>query len=217
MKLVPPPPSPPSSPGPGRIVGVLSLPNISFVEARWYRRGPRRGHVKWIVIHATHGAEGTQAAEAGARELQAIPPKAQGGVPRSAHLLIDTDSVVQCVPFESEAYHCGGTGNMLGEGIELCGRADQTLAQWLDAKSLPMLELAAHVLRWRSDMLFVPLIYRNAVDLVNRIPGVTTHADVAKAFPHETNHWDPGPDFPMGELLEAARALPSTVQVPPRP
>lgn len=159
-------------------------------------------------MHATHGAEGLLAAENGARELQRIPPRSQGGRLRSAHAFIDTNSVVQCVPWECEAYHCGSHGNMFGEGIELCGSADQTREQWFDAKSLPMLALAAHVLRWRSDVLMVPLIFRPAKDLVALIPGVTTHAEISKAYPGDTTHYDPGPHFPMAELLEAARALP---------
>lgn len=193
------------------IVAVPALPSIAFVEARWYRRGQRRVHTRWIVLHATHGVEGVRAAEDGARELQTIPPKAQGGRPRSAHLLIDSDSVVQCVPFECEAYHCGPHGNMYGEGIELCGSADQTAAQWLDAKSLPMLNIAAHILRWRSDSLMVPLIARGPRDLVAFVPGVTTHHDIALAFPGDTKHYDPGPHFPLAALLEAARAVPRLI------
>lgn len=193
----------------GLIQPALALPNIAMIEARWYRRGPRRSRAIWLVVHATHGAEHARAAEDGARELQRIPPKAQGGRERSAHLFVDCDSVVQCVPFECEAYHAGPHANQYGEGIELCGRADQTREQWLDAQSLPMLALAAHVLRWRSDMLFVPLVFRGPGDLVKRIPGVTTHAAISAAFPGDTNHSDPGEHFPLVELLEAARSLPS--------
>jgi hypothetical protein len=196
-------------PTPGTIKPALALPNIDFVEARWYRRGPRRSRPLWLVIHATHGAEGHGKARAGALEMQRIPPKAQGGKPRSAHLLIDTDSVVQCVPFECEAYHAGPHANQYGEGFEVCGSADQKRAQWLDELSLPMLSLAAHVLRWRSEVLMVPLVYRGPSDLVRKIPGVTTHAAVAQAFPGDTDHYDPGPHFPLVELLDAARALPT--------
>lgn len=189
------------------IVAVKALPNIAFVEAKWYRRGTRRARAIWIVLHATHGAEHKRAAEDGARELQMIPPKAMGGRPRSTHVFIDTDSVVQCVPWESESYHGGAFANMYGEGVELCGRADQTREEWFDALSLPMLNLAAHFIRWRSEQLFIPLIYRGPKDLVNRVPGVTTHAAITEAFPGSTDHWDPGPAFPMTELLEAARRL----------
>jgi N-acetyl-anhydromuramyl-L-alanine amidase AmpD len=190
----------------GLIEPALALPNIAMIEARFYRRGPRRSRALWIVLHATHGAEHARAAEDGAREHQRLP---DGAKKRSTHLWVDCDSVVQSVPFECEAYHAGPHANQYGEGIELCGRADQTREQWLDAQSIRMLSLAAHVLRWRSDMLFIPLIFRGPGDLVKRIPGVTTHAAITQAFPGDTSHGDPGPYFPLVELLEAARSLPS--------
>lgn len=199
-------PTPPPAPV---IVAVPTLPAIKFVEARWYRRGKRRSPALWVVLHATHGAEHARAAEDGARELQLIPPKSQGGRLRSAHAFIDSDSAVQCVPWECEAYHAGAHGNQYGEGLELCGRADQTRAQWLDAQSLAMLRIAAHVVRWRCDAIGVPLIFRPAHELKAMIPGVTTHAEITKAFPGDTSHTDPGPGFPLVELLDAARALQS--------
>lgn len=192
-------------------MAARALPNIEFVEAKHYRRGQRRTQPLWIVLHATHGAEGIGKARDGALALQRIPSRVAGGNPRSAHLFIDTTAVVQCVPFECEAYHAGPTANQYGEGIELCGRADQTVDDWLDAKSLPMLQLAAHVVRWRADMLRVPLIMRSPEELRRKVSGVTTHAAIAQAFPRDTKHWDPGPGFPVDALLEAARALQPTV------
>lgn len=196
-----------TTPAPPPIVAVRALPNIEFIAARWYRAGQRRHRAIWVVLHATHGAEGKGKARAGALELARCPPENK----RSAHVFIDTSAVVQCVPFECEAYHAGSNANHYGEGIELCGRADQTREQWLDAASLPMLQLAAHVVRWRCDMLHLPITYRKASDLALGLAGVTTHAEVAKAFPKDTRHWDPGPGFPIAELLDAARALAPTV------
>jgi N-acetylmuramoyl-L-alanine amidase-like protein len=195
---------------PNPIVAVATLPQIAFMEAKWYRRLVRRHAPIWIVIHCTAGAEGKGKAVDGAYELQRIPPHDQGGRPRSAHLLIDTSAVVQCVPFEREAYHAGQTANIYGEGIELCGSDQQTRAEWLDDLSLPMLALAAHVLRWRCDELGIPLHYVAANDLRLRAPGVTTHAEITKAFPRDTTHTDPGPNFPLAELIDAAQHSPAT-------
>lgn len=189
------------------IVAVPALPRIAFQPARWYRHGARRERPIWIVLHCTAGREGKRKAEDCAHMLATIPAASQGGKPRSAHLVIDTDSCVQCVPFESEAYHCGGHGNRLGEGIELCGAATQTREQWLDALSLPMLGIAAHVVRWRCDVLEIPIVFRSALDLRAERPGVTTHAEISRAFPQDTRHIDPGPHFPIAELLDAARRL----------
>ena len=183
------------------IVRADKLPSIAFIEARFYRRGKRRAKPLWVVIHATHGAEGTGKARDGATELATLPDTA---VKRSAHAIIDTADVVQCVPWECEAWHAGAHANRYGEGIELCGSADQTRDQWFDAASLPMLGLAAHVVRWRCEALAVPMVARTADELRKFIPGITTHAEIAKAFPADTTHYDPGPHFPLAELLAAA-------------
>jgi len=192
---------------PNPIVAVSALPHIAFVPAAWYRTGRRRERAFWVVLHCTAGAEGKRKAEDCAHMLANIPPRAQGGKPRSAHLVIDTDSCVQCVPFECEAWHCGGHGNRLGEGIELRGSDKQTRAQWLDAQSLPMLAIAAHVVRWRCDELQIPVEFCDAAALRAERPGVTTHAEVSRAFPQDTSHYDPGPHFPLQELLAAARDI----------
>lgn len=193
----------PQSQQPPHIVAVPSLPKIAFVEARFYRRGRRRKPAIWAILHATHGAEGRTKAEDCARMFQTRPPT---GPKTSAHCVIDTDSAVQCVPWECEAWHCGPTGNVYGEGFELCGDADQTQSQWLDALSLPMLNIAAHVVRWRCEMLGIPLVYVRKDELRGRQPGITTHADIAQAFPFETDHYDPGPGFPMSGFLAAVNA-----------
>ena len=113
---------------------------------------------------------------------------------------------MQCVPFDREAFHAGEHANIHGEGIELCGRASQTHAQWLDTLSLPMLAIAARIVRWRCDQLGLPLELRDHAALRQLQPGITTHAELARAFPKETTHRDPGPGFPLAEFLEAIRA-----------
>lgn len=187
---------------------------LPYIDARFYRRAPRRSEPLWIVIHATHGAEGPGKAREGARELAELPPDTKRK--RSAHVLIDTREVVQCVPWDCEAYHCGQSGNRWGEGVELCGRADQTSAQWLDAQSLPMLQLAARLVRWRCDVRRIPLDWCTRDDLRARKPGITTHAEISRAF-RESNHWDPGPSFPISAFLAAVRldqpaAVPSSLR-----
>ncbi len=186
------------------------LPEITYIEARFYRRAPRRERPIWLVIHATHGAEGRGKARDGALELAHLPPDAPKEKQRSPHVFIDTGEVVQCVPWDREAWHAGHHANVYGEGFELCGRADQTRAQWFDGLSLPMLQLAARVLRWRAGLHAIPLQFVHADLLRQMKPGVTTHAEISKAFPADTNHTDPGPEFPMADLLAAAAARDAT-------
>jgi N-acetylmuramoyl-L-alanine amidase len=184
------------------IVAARTLPAIKMTEARWYRVGPRRKRTIWIVLHCTDGVEGPRKAEDGAHELANIPV---GAKRRSCHWIVDTDSIVQCVPVECEAFHAGRNANMFGEGIEICGRASQTHEQWLDALSLPMLQLAARLVRVRADALGIPLRFLRGPELRANIPGLTTHMEITRAFPHDTDHTDPGAGFPLAEFLAAAQ------------
>ena len=163
----------------------------------------RRLNTQKRITHCTEGAEGLGRAADVAHMLATIP---ESGKPRSAHLVIDSAAVIQCVPFEREAWHAGRNANMRGEGIELCGFAEQTRTQWLDALSLPMLQLAARAVRWRCDTLQIPLELRTRDQLLALQPGVTTHAEIARAFPADTDHSDPGVNFPLDEFMQAVRA-----------
>lgn len=182
------------------LIPPVHMPEIQYIDAKHYRRGTRRSVPLWIVIHATHGAEGAGKARQGARELADLP--ANSPHKRSAHAFVDTREIVQCVPWDCEAWHAKNTGNRYGEGIELCGRADQSAAQWLDANSLPMLALAARLVRWRCDVHGIPLQWVTHGGLRQRRAGITSHAEIAKAF-CESTHWDPGPGFPIQAFLAA--------------
>lgn len=175
---------------------------LPYIDARFYRRASRRSAPLWVVIHATHGAEGVGKARQGALELHRLPLDAPPSKRRSAHVFVDTAEIVQCVPWLCEAWHAGKTANRYGEGIELCGRADQSAAQWLDAKSLPMLALGARLVRWRCEANSLPLEWLTASDLQQFRRGITSHAEISRAF-RESTHWDPGPAFPIGAFLDA--------------
>jgi hypothetical protein len=76
-----------------------------------------------------------------------------------------------------------------------------------------MLDIFARVLRWRANELGIPLVLLTATDLRAHRLGVTTHAEVSRAFPKETNHTDPGSDFPLVDLISAARdAMPTLIR-----
>jgi len=126
------------------------------------------------------------------------------GRERSCTWAVDTNSFVQCVPDGCIAWHCGRTANRLSEGVEFCGRANQTREQWFDDLSFPMLCLGARLIAWRCKVLGLPIQLLNADMLRAGLPGITTHAEVSKAW-RESKHTDPGPHFPISELLSAAR------------
>lgn len=162
------------------------------------------GHIervpRFIVVHCTDGHEGpTKDGDVAA--MFADPNLLTR---RSAHYVVDTDSVTQCVDDKLEAWHCGRTGNHRGIGIELCGRADQSYGQWHDSLSLPMLSIAARLIAELCKRYSIPAVYLTSPDLRADRAGITTHASVSLAW-GESSHTDPGPGFPMVKLVNAVR------------
>lgn len=164
-----------------------------------------------IVLHATQGCEGkTKDADVAAMFSRPFPP---GQKKRSAHYAVDADSATRSVSDEMTAWHCGHHGNARGIGIELCGMANQTRAEWFDELSLATMQVAARLVadlcaRWR-----IPAVVVNERALVAGESGITTHAFVSAAW-HETNHYDPGAGFPLGSFVAAVAA--ATVALGPQ-
>lgn len=195
-------PSSPHSPAPPVIVAAPKL----FIKRRDahpsnYSRQKVRTRTQAIVLHATDGHEGLSKAE----DVSAMFARPLSE-PRSCTFVVDTDSVVQCVPVQLVAWHCGHTGNATTEGVELCGLAKQSREDWLDELSLPMLCLAARLVAERCAMYGIPPVFVDAFGLRNRYRGITTHAEVSKAW-NESNHTDPGKYFPLAEFIAAVAAV----------
>ena len=113
--------------------------------------------------------------------------------PTSAHYVVDCgggDHTYQCVPDHRRSYDCGW--NPDGISIEMCEYPDQNKKRWDDKAHRQLeantVELAAQLcLAYGIRPYFV-----GARGLARGRKGVTTHAQVAKAFPKLTTHWDPG-------------------------
>jgi N-acetyl-anhydromuramyl-L-alanine amidase AmpD len=168
-----------------------------------YTKGRNRP-IQYVVIHSTEGSEGTQSAEAGV----AYDKRRTDGT--STHLFVDTDTALREVPDADRAHHGRFHGNEIGIGIELCGRAGQTDAQWHDASSLPMLKLAAKEVAAICRAHALP-VRRLSVAQVRaayyapasaRPKGICGHIDLTRAYPEDQgSHTDPGPSFPWTEFL----------------
>lgn len=164
---------------------------------------------EFIVLHATHGAEGPNADTNGAFEISKPLP---AGKRRSAHYFADSNSITRCVPDLYTAYHAGRTANSRGLGVEICGRADQTRDQWFDKHSFPTLCNTARLVADLCKEFKIPAIVLSSDDLKARKRGITTHLAVRDAW-KETVHWDPGPGFPIDEFIDAVRRALGTVGV----
>jgi len=128
----------------------------------------------------------------------------------SCHYCIDNLEIIQCVKDEDTAYHAPGV-NKNSIGVEHAGYAAQTEMQWNDAYSKKLLELSSEHIAKLCLKYNIPVSFINAAGLINGNSGITTHAEVSKAF-KKSDHTDPGKNFPMGDFLimiESYMAIPN--------
>jgi len=160
---------------------------------------PAKGRaIDVVVMHTMEIAERKDAAEICARWFATRASRV------SAHYCVDADSVVRCVRESDIAWHARG-GNTTSIGVELAGFACQTRTDWADTYSNALLRrassLVADVCRRRA----IPVRWLAADDLVAGRRGITGHADVSEAY-GKSDHWDPGPGFPVERFLALVRA-----------
>ena len=168
-------------------------------------------NVRVIVVHDMEVPETEpNAAEAVARVFQNPARRA------SAHSCVDTDSDVTGVHDEDTAWAAPGA-NADGLQIELAGYARQSSAEWQDDDSLKILENAARRCAEWVKKFGVPVRHLSVAELADGVTmGFVGHIDVTNAF-HQTDHWDPGPNFPWDYFLDRVNALLGTVPPPPPP
>lgn len=156
--------------------------------------------VRLIVLHSSEGSE----VPTGAEGLAAWG-EMRDGHPKGAswHFAVDCDSTTQSVEFENVAWHAGPV-NGYSIGIEQVGKASQTRQQWMDQFSMNMLRNTAKLLAVLAGMYDLPLEHVSTGLVSAR--GVCTHWDVTKDLCKGKGHWDPGPNYPMEDVLAMARA-----------
>lgn len=170
------------------------------IDAKW--KGGKRGRTTLIVIHTTEYPERATAAEDIARYFASIPAI---GKKASSHIVVDNLKIIQCVPDSLEAYAAGPTGNSLGIHIELAGYARQSAAEWRDLYSNALLAHAADAVAQYALKYNLPIVRLTDDQLRNGRPGIVGHAQISAVW-RESDHTDPGPDFPWMRLIAWARA-----------
>lgn len=184
--------------------------NLPFVQAKNYTPASRKpSDIKWIVLHAMQAPERLTTAEGTANYFASTSVKA------SAHFSCDADSTVQSVRLKDVAYGAPGA-NRLGVHVEQAGYSEQSAADWADPYSQRMLrEQVAPLVAKLAVTCGIPIRFVDADGLKRGENGITTHHECSKAFGGD--HWDPGPGYPMGQLLDLVRAAatPSAPTPPP--
>lgn len=176
------------------------MSDYPFLQARHYYQGRQGAQPIWIVLHSAESLERHDTAENIARYFSTTSTKA------SAHLSSDDNSTVRSVRDHDTAFGAKHANN-LGLHIEHAGEARQTAMEWLDTFSTTMLthQSAPAVARWCREYNIPPRYIDHKLLLAHQ-PGITTHAQVSRAFP-SSGHWDPGPHFPIGYYINVVRQL----------
>jgi len=191
------------------------LPLTVREAVNWNRKaGPQRKTL--IVLHCMQWPTKLDSAEwcgkffAGALDPDPKTLKVPAAPMASANFCVDGDSVVQCVPAEMWAYHAPGA-NPQGIGVEHPGFVAWSRAQWLAPKSAAALAMGARLVAELAMHFQIPCEFLDADDVRAKLSGITTHEQVAIAFPEKNPHphKDPGLGFPVRDYLDRVRGYTS--------
>lgn len=153
-----------------------------------------------VVIHATSPGVGfPSSSRAGMAKGTAgyFTTSAAGG---SAHYVCDVGEEVHCLPDNVVAWHAPPNPHSIG--IEICGESYYTRAQWLSPQVWPACLLAAARTRELCQRFGLPMMKLSSADLLAGHRGVCGHVDVSAAW-RQSDHFDPGPNFPWVEFMTA--------------
>lgn len=165
-----------------------------YVPARLQIVWDRKRPVRVIVIHDMEAPEKDKTAENVARYFQS--PQAGG----SAHICVDSDSIVQCVRDNNQAAGANGV-NKDGIHIELAGYAKQTEAEWLDTYGLLLLERAAQAVAQYCLKYAIPPVHLTNEELAAGQKGIIGHYQASAVYKPNKGHDDPGKGFPWAFFM----------------
>ena len=167
-----------------------------------------------IVIHTMETPEDVGRARSTAQWVKTSGGSAQV----SCHFTADDAEAIRCVADEHVAFTQLTPWNDMSLSIEQAGRAAQTADEWGDPYSLGQRGLVARIVAAWCQRWAIPPEYLTADDLVDwrNCTGITTHHQISLASQRKEltslgykpgNHTDPGPNYPMDDLLAEVRAL----------
>jgi N-acetyl-anhydromuramyl-L-alanine amidase AmpD len=166
-----------------------------FVPAKHFTRVDGKRAVRLIVIHDMEFKETANAAEVIARDFATSDRVA------SAHICVDSDSIVQCVLDNNVAFAAPGANND-GIQIELTGFAKQTRAEWLDPFGVLLLDRGADATAQYCLKYDIPVRQLTNDQLADKSQrGIVGHRQVSQVF-KKSDHMDPGPNFPWDFFLD---------------
>jgi hypothetical protein len=151
-------------------------------------------------VHTAESAPDTSGADSGAENVANFIRNRTD--PGSYHDLCDSDSVINLVRYECEAYHDGTGSNSHSYGVSAATQAARWLSvpkDWRDRCVDNMARAAARYALWLREQrgIVIPAKRITRAQSEARIPGFISHAERDPA-----RRSDPGKDFPWGPFLE---------------
>lgn len=149
----------------------------------------------WILLHSTEvAATAAQIAKSFSRRT------AEG----SAHLTVDDNYCYRSLRNDQIPWAAPGA-NTKGFHIEQCGFASWSKASWMQHEN--MLDRAAYKVALHCHYFNIPPRFITAAGLKAGHKGISTHAEVSKAFPNsQGNHHDPGTGWPRDYFMALVKS-----------
>lgn len=180
---------------------------------RQFRR-PRRAKPSGVcVVHTAESYPDEAGPDTGAENVAAfIARRTNYG---SYHDLVDSDSIIQLVPYDAEAFHDGTGSNPHSYGVSAATQAHRwaTLGDaWVDRCVRNMAAASARYARWvRAEHgVIIPAWRITRAQSEDRQPGFLSHAERDPG-----RRTDPGKDFPWPKFLGYYAAEMKTSTPPP--
>jgi N-acetyl-anhydromuramyl-L-alanine amidase AmpD len=173
----------------------MNLDAIPYVAARY--QSPASGTPRLIVIHSMECPIETGRARSVAQWF-ASPASPQA----SAHFMVDPGEVYCGVQPPGEAWHCGNANQYAGGasiGIEQTGYARYD-DEWRTPTALQQLDRMVDLVGSLCDRWGIDRVWLSAEQLHADASGITTHGFLS-ANGMGTDHWDPGPSWPVEEFM----------------
>jgi hypothetical protein len=164
-----------------------------------FRRTRREAESGVVVIHTAENTPDTVATDGGAEAVaQFIRTRT---TPGSYHTLTDSDSRLQLLPWDMEAYQDGTGSNSHAVGLSVATRADwwpRAPKAWRDGAVEQLAQAAADYARWLHAKrgIVIPPRRITRAESERRVPGFISHGERDPG-----RRTDPGAGFPWDRFL----------------
>lgn len=180
-----------------------------------FRRTRREAPSGVVVIHTAENTPDTVATDGGAEAVARFIVSRT--TPGSYHVLVDSDSRLQLLPWTAEAYQDGTGSNPHAVGLSVATRADWwpwAPKAWRDGAIEHLAQAAADYARWlhAQSGIVIPPQRITREESERRVPGFISHGERDPG-----RRTDPGAHFPWDQFLRRYAQLTSDLSTPTPP